>query len=484
MHHAIYVRQSLERADSVSLETQEALCRTDLPDHAEVLVYADRGFSGKNTDRPALRKLLSDIEADIVSSVIVYKLDRISRNLADFTRLLEIFRAHHVSFSSHTERFETETPMGQAMQSLLMVFAQLERETISSRVRDAAFARAKLGFDTGGTPPFGFRKIPTTLCGKHTQMLEADENAPVVTDGFRQYLLADGSLSILAKDWNERGIPTARGSIWQPESVRRVLRNPVYVRADSGVYSYLSRQGACLCIPEPLPEHHGVYLYADRRENPSKQNNLHGVYAICAPHLGIVPSEVWLACQEKLNRCRNRRTLGSSRRFLYSGLIFCAQCGAAATIVSGRSTEYLICGGKKRGKCIGIGSVWHRADAEQLLDEALTHRLAALSRRRIPNTQDPAVLLALNSANIQRAKLEQSLTDLADVDIPAVAAAITRLSKRCEQLEAAVRRADAAAESYDFPPFPSCEDAVKKSVAQCLIRRITVSGDVLQLYWN
>ena len=272
MHHAIYVRQSLERADSVSLETQEALCRTDLPDHAEVLVYADRGFSGKNTDRPALRKLLSDIEADTVSSVIVYKLDRISRNLADFTRLLEIFRAHHVSFSSHTERFETETPMGQAMQSLLMVFAQLERETISSRVRDAAFARAKLGFDTGGTPPFGFRKIPTTLCGKHTQMLEADENAPVVTDGFRQYLLADGSLSILAKDWNERGIPTARGSIWQPESVRRVLRNPVYVRADSGVYSYLSRQGACLCIPEPLPEHHGVYLYADRRENPSKQN--------------------------------------------------------------------------------------------------------------------------------------------------------------------------------------------------------------------
>ena len=139
-------------------------------------------------DRGALRRLLDAVRAGAVRRVLVYKLDRISRNLADFTQLLRLFEAHHVAFESHTERFETASPMGQAMQSLLMVFAQLERETISGRVRDAAFSRAKAGFDTGGPPPFGFRKVPHTILGRRTQMLAPDDNAALIRSGFLQYL--------------------------------------------------------------------------------------------------------------------------------------------------------------------------------------------------------------------------------------------------------------------------------------------------------
>ena len=145
-HTAIYVRQSVERADSVSLETQAELCRKDLAPEEPVEIYSDCGFSGKNTERPALHAMLAAVRTDAVRRVLVYKLDRISRNLSDFTQLLQIFAEHHVIFESHTERFETGSPMGQAMQSLLMVFAQLERETISGRVRDAVFARARAGF--------------------------------------------------------------------------------------------------------------------------------------------------------------------------------------------------------------------------------------------------------------------------------------------------------------------------------------------------
>ncbi|MBP0966784.1 MAG: recombinase family protein, partial [Oscillospiraceae bacterium] len=160
---AIYVRQSVERPDSVSLETQEALCRSELPPETPVTVYSDAGYSGKNTARPALHALMQAVRSDKIGTVLVYKLDRISRNLADFTQLLRIFAAHRVEFRSHTEHFETATPLGQAMQSLLMVFAQLERETISGRVRDAAFARAKQGLNTGGPPPAGFQRIPAEI---------------------------------------------------------------------------------------------------------------------------------------------------------------------------------------------------------------------------------------------------------------------------------------------------------------------------------
>ena len=257
---AIYVRQSVERPDSVSLETQEALCRSELPPETAVTVYSDRGFSGKNTERPALQELMQAVRAGEIGTVLVYKLDRISRNLADFTQLLRVFESHRVEFRSHTEHFETASPLGQAMQSLLMVFAQLERETISGRVRDAAFARAKQGFDTGGPPPAGFQRIPAVIGGTHTQMLAPDAHAPLIAEGFSVYLAAEGSLSVVSRYWNNAGFRTRRGGEWLPHTVCRVLRNPVYVQANAAVYAYLSANGAVLCIPEQLPPQQGVYL--------------------------------------------------------------------------------------------------------------------------------------------------------------------------------------------------------------------------------
>ena len=475
---AIYVRQSVERPDSVSLETQEALCRSELPPDIPVTVYSDRGYSGKDTGRPALQSLMQAVRADEIGTVLVYKLDRISRNLADFTQLLRAFEAHRVEFRSHTERFETASPLGQAMQSLLMVFAQLERETISGRVRDAAFARAKQGFDTGGPPPAGFRRIPVTIGGTHTQMLAPDETAPLVAEGFSVYLAAEGSLTAVSRRWNDAGFHTRRGGAWLPHTVCRVLRNPVYVQANAEVYAYLSAHGAALCMPEQLPQKHGVYLYADRRINRSRFTDLHGVYAICAPHQGIVAPEIWLGCQQKLTASRQRRTAGSGQKTWLSGRIFCMRCGSAMTAVRGRNADYLICGGKKRGICSGAGAVWRVDTAEMLVGRLLAEQIRSLS---LPAEQHPPEESPeLQALILRRGELLRQMTDPAGGDIALLTEAAAQLTAQIASLR--TNTAAVSAEALHLPEWETCTPEQRKTAAHILLHCIMAEGHTLHVF--
>lgn len=483
---AIYVRQSADRADSVSLETQEELCRTELPPGAAVRVYSDRGYSGKNTARPGLRALMQDIRSGTVGRVLVYKLDRISRNLADFTQLLREFEAQQVEFCSHTERFETASPMGQAMQSLLMVFAQLERETISGRVRDAAFSRAKMGFDTGGAPPAGFRKIPAQIMGRKTQMLAPDENAPLLAAAFSAYLPAEGSLSGVCAMWDSAGFLTRRGSAWAPNTVCRVLRNPVYAQADPDVYAYLAARGAELCIPEQLPDRHGVYLYADRRIVRSGFSDLRGVYAICAPHEGLVAPEIWLGCQKKLDAARQKRTRGTGQKTWLSGSVYCLHCGSAMTAVRGRSADYLICGGKKRGKCSGAGAVWRVAEAEALVGALLADLLDDLRTAGGALPDDPrqsALRRELEGLRLRRAALLRQMTDPAGGELSLLTEAAAQLSAR-EQLLAEALAAAEKPQPAALPRWEQCSFAERKTITQTLLSGIWADGPTLHLLAN
>ena len=482
MFTAIYVRQSVERPDSVSLETQEALCRQDAAGEADIRVYADRGYSGKNMERPALRSLLDDISAGKIARVLVYKLDRISRNLADFTQLLRHFQAHGVEFLSHSERFETASPMGQAMQSLLMVFAQLERETISGRVRDAAFSRAKQGFDTGGVPPVGFRKVSASLFGKQTSILIPDKRAAEIANGFSAYLAADCTLTRLAAAWNADGIRTARGGGWSAGTLARVLRNPVYAQADSSVYAYLSARGAEICVPEMLPAGHGIYLYTDRRRNHSRFTDLHGAYAICAPHEGIVAPEIWLGCQEKLDVSRRNRTLGQGSRSFLSGVIFCMRCGSAMTVVRGRSMDYLVCGGKKRGKCGGAGAVWRVAEAETLAEVLILRRLQMIRENGAENPAqtENSRRQALDALLLRREKLIRILTEDDSADFTGIAEALRRIEAKIT----ALRETPAVKKTAEIPDWTACDRAGRQSIAKHLLLGIFADGDTLHCFFR
>ena len=140
MYDALYARQSVEKVDSISIESQLEYCRHEARGNP-CREYIDRGYSGRNTNRPAFEQLLADVRQGKVARVIVYKLDRISRSILDFANMMQLFQQHRVEFVSSTERFDTSTPIGRAMLHICIVFAQLERETIQKRVTDAYYSR-------------------------------------------------------------------------------------------------------------------------------------------------------------------------------------------------------------------------------------------------------------------------------------------------------------------------------------------------------
>ena len=158
----IYARQSVDRKDSISIESQIDFCKYELKG-GNCRVFKDKGYSGKNTDRPEFQKLLGEIRKGKVRRVIVYKLDRISRSILDFATMMELFQEYDVEFVSSTEKFDTSTPMGRAMLNICIVFAQLERETIQKRVTDAYYSRCLKGFHMSGQAPYGYQLEPTVV---------------------------------------------------------------------------------------------------------------------------------------------------------------------------------------------------------------------------------------------------------------------------------------------------------------------------------
>jgi DNA invertase Pin-like site-specific DNA recombinase len=162
--------------------------------------YDDGGFSGGSTDRPALQQLLDDIRAHRVNVIVVYKVDRLTRSLADFAKLVELFDAHGVSFVSVTQQFNTTTSMGRLTLNVLLSFAQFEREVTSERIRDKIGASKRKGLWVGGVVPLGYQ-------AKDRKITVVADEAKTVRHIFRRYLDL-GSLNLLLTDLRRTGIKT------------------------------------------------------------------------------------------------------------------------------------------------------------------------------------------------------------------------------------------------------------------------------------
>jgi site-specific DNA recombinase len=162
--------------------------------------YDDGGYSGGSTDRPDLQKLLNDIRARKIDVIVVYKVDRLTRSLADFAKLVELFDAHGVSFVSVTQQFNTTTSMGRLTLNVLLSFAQFEREVTSERIRDKIAASKRKGLWVGGNLPLGYEM-------KNGKIAIVEEDAELVRSIFRRYLEL-GSVNELLRDLKERDIRT------------------------------------------------------------------------------------------------------------------------------------------------------------------------------------------------------------------------------------------------------------------------------------
>src|SRR3989441_1865488 len=204
---AIYTRKSTEHNLDLafnSLDAQREACEAYIKSQAHEgwrLVperYDDGGLSGASLDRPALQSLLADVRAGKITTVVVYKVDRLTRSLADFAKLVELFDQHSVSFVSITQSFNTTTSMGRLTLNVLLSFAQFEREVIGERVRDKIAASKRKGIWVGGPIPLGYASV-----GK--KLVVVPEEAETVRAIFVRYLEL-GSIRALLEDLDKKGI--------------------------------------------------------------------------------------------------------------------------------------------------------------------------------------------------------------------------------------------------------------------------------------
>jgi site-specific DNA recombinase len=206
---AIYTRVSTEHGleqDFNSLDAQYDAAQAYIRSQAHAgwgLIrtrYDDGGYSGGSTERPALQRLLADVRAHKVDVIVVYKVDRLTRSLADFAKLVELFDDHGVSFVSVTQQFNTTTSMGRLTLNVLLSFAQFEREVTSERIRDKIAASKRKGLWVGGIVPLGYAT-------RDRKIVVVEEEAGRVRTIFRRYLEL-GSLHLLMAELRERGIVT------------------------------------------------------------------------------------------------------------------------------------------------------------------------------------------------------------------------------------------------------------------------------------
>lgn len=374
--NAIYARQSVDRADSISIESQIEFCKYELKG-GSFKEYKDKGYSGKNTVRPQLQQLLTDIRRGEVEKVIVYKLDRISRSILDFSNMMNLFQQYQVEFVSSTEKFDTSTPMGRAMLNICIVFAQLERETIQKRVSDAYYSRSQKGFRMGGKPPYGYRLEEILMEGIHTKkFVEEPGEAAIVREIFDMYEQPDTSYGDITRYYAEKGV-----QFYGKELIRsmlaQLLRNPVYVRADMDVYHFFRSHGTnIVSSPEQFDGIHGCYLYQGRDAQTDKLQNLKGHMLVVAPHEGLVSSEQWLNCRIKLMR---NKTIQANRKAVntwLAGKVKCGNCGYALMSIKIQSgKQYLRCTKRLNNKaCPGCGKVYTE-DVENYVYKEMVRKL-------------------------------------------------------------------------------------------------------------
>ncbi|ADE86449.1 recombinase family protein [Rhodobacter capsulatus] len=227
---AVYTRKSSEEGleqEFNSLHAQREACEAYIASQRSegwVLVrdqYDDGGISGGTLERPGLKRLMADIEDGLVDVVVVYKIDRLSRSLADFAKLVEVFDRNGVTFVSVTQSFNTTTSMGRLTLNILLSFAQFEREVTAERIRDKVAASRKKGMWMGGVPPFGYLVA-------NRKLLVDEDNAAHVRWIFSRFIEI-GSCTLLAREVGARGLCTPRGNRIDKKYLYRMLSNRAYI---------------------------------------------------------------------------------------------------------------------------------------------------------------------------------------------------------------------------------------------------------------
>ena len=339
---AIYSRKSKFTGKGESIGNQIELCKEyirahygdDALDH--LVVYEDEGFSGGNLNRPDFKKMMAAAKERKFKAIIVYRLDRISRNISDFSSLIEELARLDIAFVSIKEQFDTGSPMGRAMMYIASVFSQLERETIAERIRDNMHELAKTGRWLGGTTPTGFEsegeeKVAVDGKKKKTFKLKLIPQEAEIVRMIYDLFSETNSLTMTEAELMKRRIVTRNGNYFTRFSIKAILQNPVYMIADQEAYDYLTEKEADLFSDRAeFDGKHGIMAYnrTDQEKGKTTQYNPVNEWIVAVgKHPGLIPGKTWVRVQETLEQNKSKAfRRPKSNEALLTGLLYC-RCG-------------------------------------------------------------------------------------------------------------------------------------------------------------
>lgn len=535
---AIYTRKSKFTGKGESIGNQvelckEYICRTMGKEYGEdCVVYEDEGFSGGNLKRPAFRQMLEDARAHKLKAIVVYRLDRISRNVSDFSGLIEELSRLDVAFVSVREQFDTGAVMGRAMMYITSVFSQLERETIAERIRDNMHELAKTGRWLGGNTPTGYQSTEVstvTVDGKTRKsywLTPIEKEAEVVRMIYDLFLQTD-SLTAVETELLCRRVKTKQGKDFTRFAIKGILQNPVYAVADQEVREYFRHKGSEVCFEaEDCDGECGIMAYNRTDQGRAKSSALlpedQWIIAL-GIHPGLVSGKQWLQVQQALERNKEKGyRKPRHNEALLTGLI-CCTCGSRMypkltkrKTADGELIYSYICKMKERSKgerCSQRninGNVLDAMVVEQIKALAEDHSYFAAQmekcRRLYTDNQDnqSAHLEKLQQAYAQNEKTIVSLVDsLAMVESPAarphIIKRIEELTEENRELEQQIREQEGVCQANELTmmeflilqqklaSFGSAVDTMtveeKRSAVRSVIRRVVWDGKCAHIFF-
>lgn len=371
-YFAIYSRKSKYTGKGESIENQIEMCKQYIKLHFgkdalnRIVIYEDIGFSGGNLNRPDFRRMMLNAKTGKIESIIVYRLDRISRNISDFSGLINELSDLEINFISIKEQFDTATPMGRAMMYISSVFSQLERETIAERIKDNMHELAKTGIWLGGVTPTGYRSMRNEKTSSNGNIKSFNfldivpYEAETVKKIFDIYL-SYNSLKMVENKLNDLNIKTKNNKPFSRFSIKAILTNPVYSIADKDSYNYFDLNNAAITVSkEKFNGEYGIMPYNRTHQEKGKaalSMPINEWIISVGMHQGIVSGQQWVAVQ---NLLRNNKSKVVKRprinESLLTDIIFC-KCSSkmvtklyADTISDGKRKFSYICKVKQKSK--------------------------------------------------------------------------------------------------------------------------------------
>lgn len=349
MNIAIYSRKSKYSEKGESIDNQIQFCKEFAQIHfsqiseKKFILYEDEGYSAANTCRPQFQKLLNDIKQKKINLLLCYRLDRITRNVSDFSRTLDTLEKYDVPFVSATENFDTSTPLGKAMIYIASVFAQLERETTAERVKDNMLALSRTGRWLGGLTPLGYESEALLFLDENYKERRLYNLIPVESDLgtvkilFHKYMELK-SLSRVEQYCLANYLKTRKYCNFTKSSIAQILENPTYCIADNDAYQYFKSLGCIIANdPDDFNNTKGILCY-NRTCHPAgkkqkKRPPAEWIIAI-GKHEGIITGKDYSLVQKMIhiNKSKGSPRSETSGIALLSGKINCSICGSRLRI--------------------------------------------------------------------------------------------------------------------------------------------------------